>query len=158
MSRTIPFGAPMIGEEERAAVQEVLAGPILVHGPRATQFESDFAKFVKASHAICVSSCTAGMHLVWFTLGFGAGDEVIVPAQTHVATAHAVELTGAKAVFVDVDADTGNLDTTALEAAITSRTRAIAVVHYLGMPADMTRVLEIAKRHKLFVLEDCALA
>ena len=158
MSRVISFGAPMIGEEERAAVQEVLAGPILVHGPKATQFEKDFAEFVEAPHAICVSSCTAGMHLVWFTLGFGPGDEIIVPAQTHVATAHAVELTGAKAVFVDVDADTGNIDTAALEAAITSRTRAIAIVHFLGMPVDMTRVLEIAKRHKLFVLEDCALA
>lgn len=158
MKRTIAFGAPMIGEEERAALQDVMAGPILVHGPRATRFEDDFAAFVGAPHAVSVSSCTAGMHLIWFTLGFGPGDEIIVPAQTHTATAHAVELTGATAVFVDADETTGNIDVDALEAAITPRTRALAIVHFLGMPADMTRILKIAKRHDLFVLEDCALA
>ncbi len=135
-----------------------MAGPILVHGPRATRFEDDFAAFVGAPHAVSVSSCTAGMHLIWFTLGLGPGDEVIVPAQTHTATAHAVELTGATAVFVDADETTGNIAIDALEAAITSRTRALAIVHFLGMPVDMTPILEIAKRHKLFVLEDCALA
>ena len=158
MTRTLPFGMPMIGEEERAAVQDVMAGPILVHGPRATRFEDDFAAFVGAPHAVSVSSCTAGMHLIWFTLGLGPGDEVIVPAQTHTATAHAVELTGATAVFVDADETTGNIDIGALEAAITPRTRALAIVHFLGMPADMTRIMEIAKRHSLFVLEDCALS
>lgn len=158
MSRTIPFGAPMIGEEERTAVQEVLAGPILVHGPRALKFESDFAAYVGAPHALSVSSCTAGMHLIWFTLGLGPGDEVIVPAQTHTATAHAVELTGARAVFVDADTRTGNIDLDAAEAAITPRTRGICVVHFLGMPVDMTRAVDIARRHRLFLLEDCALA
>ena len=98
------------------------------------------------------------MHLIWFTLGLGPGDEVIVPAQTHTATAHAVELTGARAVFVDVERDTGNIDIAAFEAAITPRTKGVAPVHFLGMPVDMTRLVEIARRHKLFVLEDCALA
>ncbi len=148
----------MIGEEERAAVMEVLAGPILVHGPRATQFEADFATFTGAKYAISVSSCTAGMHLVWFALGLGAGDEVIVPAMTHAATAHAVELTGARAVFVDAERATGNIDIAAIEAAITPRTKGIAVVHYLGMPVDMPPVVEIARRHNLFVMEDCALS
>ena len=106
----IPFGIPMIGTEERNAVAEVLAGPLLVHGPKATDFERAFAEFTKAPHAISVSSCTAGMHLIYFTLGFGPGDEVIVPAQTHVATAHAVELTGAKPVFVEAETETGNID------------------------------------------------
>jgi dTDP-4-amino-4,6-dideoxygalactose transaminase len=158
MSRTIAFGAPMIGPEERAAVADVLAGPILVHGPRAVKFEEDFAAYTGAPHAVSVSSCTAGMHLIWFTLGLGPGDEVIVPAQTHTATAHAVELTGARAVFVDVERDTGNIDIAAFEAAITPRTKGVAPVHFLGMPVDMTRLVEIARRHKLFVLEDCALA
>ena len=99
----IPFGKPIIGEEERNAVLKVLDGPILVHGPVAKQFEADFASFTQAPEAISVSSCTAGMHLIYHTLGYGAGDEVIVPAQTHIATAHAVELTGAKAVFVDAE-------------------------------------------------------
>jgi len=154
----IPFGKPIIGEEERNAVLQVLEGPILVHGPVAKQFEADFAEFTGAPEAISVSSCTAGMHLIYHTLGYGPGDEVIVPAQTHIATAHAVELTGAKAVFVDAEPETGNIDIQAIEAAITAQTRAIAVVHYLGVPVDMAQVNEIAQRHKLFVLEDCALA
>ena len=156
--REIPFGRPIIGEAERAAVLDVLYGPILVHGPRTIAFENAFAKWTGAPHAISVSSCTAAMHLVYFTLGYGPGDEVIVPAQTHTATAHAVELTGAKAVFVDSERRTGNIDVSAIEAAITPRTRAIAVVHYLGVPVDMAGIGAVAKRHGLFVLEDCALA
>ena len=158
MPKQIPFGKPMIGEEERSAVMDVMNGPILVHGPQTVQFENDFAEFTDAPHAISVSSCTAGMHLIYYTLGYGPGDEVIVPAQTHIATAHAAELTGAKAVFVDAEIETGNIDIDAIEAAITTRTKAIAIVHYLGVPVDMPRVVEIAKRHDLFVLEDCALA
>lgn len=154
----IPFGLPMISEEERSAVLEVLSTPILVHGPRSTSFETEFAAYTGAAHAIAVSSCTAGMHLIWFSLGIGPGDEVIVPAQTHVATAHAVELTGAKAVFVDAEARTGNMNLEAMESAITERTRAIAIVHFLGMPIDMGKVMAIAKKRSLFVLEDCALA
>lgn len=156
--RNIPFGRPIIGDEERGAVLEVLNGPILVHGPRATAFEEAFARWTGAPHAVSVASCTAAMHLVYFALGFGPGDEVIVPAQTHAATAHAVELTGAKAVFVDAERRTGNIDIGAIVAAITPRTRAISVVHYLGNPVDMPAVNAIAARHKLFVLEDCALA
>jgi len=154
----IPFGTPMIGPEERAAVAEVLSGPILVHGPKATAFEKAFAEFTGAPFAVSVSSCTAGLHLIYFTLGYGPGDEVIVPAQTHVATAHAVELTGAKPVFVDAEPETGNIDINKIEAAITPRTRAISVVHFLGVPIDMLAVMTIAKRHNLFVLEDCALS
>lgn len=156
--REIPFGRPIIGEAERAAVLDVLSGPILVHGPRATAFEDAFAKWTGAPYAVSVSSCTAAMHLIYFALGLKAGDEVIVPAQTHTATAHAVELTGAKAVFVDAERNTGNIDIPAIEAAITFRTKAVCVVHYLGVPVDMAAVNDVAKRHGLFVLEDCALA
>jgi len=154
----IPFGVPMIGVAERNAVMNVLSQSILVHGPKANQFEESFACFAGADHAVSVSSCTAGMHLIYFALGYGPGDEVVVPAQTHVATAHAVELTGAKAVFVDAESETGNIDIGAVEAAITLRTRAIAVVHYLGVPVDMTSLVALAKRKGLFLLEDCALA
>lgn len=156
--RNIPFGKPMIGEAERSAVADVLAGTQLVHGPRAKQFEADFAAYIGGGHATSVGSCTAGLHLAYFYLGTGPGDEVIVPAQTHVATAHAVEFTGARPVFVDVDPNTGNIAIDQIETAITPRTRAISLVHYLGMPVDMDRVNAIAKRHKLFVVEDCALA
>ena len=154
----IPFGKPLIGEEEKKAVMEVLSGPILVHGPQSAEFECSFASFTKAPHAVSVSSCTAGMHLIYHALGFGPGDEVIVPCQTHVATAHAVELTGACPVFVDAEIETGNIDIPAIETSITSNTRAIAVVHYLGVPVDMDKVNQIAEKHGLFVLEDCALS
>jgi len=154
----VPFGKPIIEKEELEAVEKVLQGPVLVHGPVAEEFESSFAAFTGAPYAVSVASCTAGMHLVYFALGLGPGDEVIVPAQTHVATAHAVELTGAKAVFVDAELDTGNLDIDLIEAAIRPQTKAIAVVHYLGVPVDMVRVNQIATTHNLFVLEDCALA
>jgi len=154
----IQFGCPMIGEEERKAVLDVLKGTTLVHGPKAIEFERAFAQFTAAPYAVSVSSCTAGMHLIYFALGYGQGDEVIVPAQTHVATAHAVELTGARPVFVDAEPESGNIDIGQIEAAITPRTRAISVVHYLGVPVDMPAVVKIAHRHNLFLLEDCALS
>lgn len=156
--RNIPFGRPMIDHREQDAVKQVLDGPILVHGPVSAHFEQAFADFTDAPCAVSVSSCTAGMHLLYFALGYGPGDEVIVPAQTHVATAHAVELTGARPVFVDAEPHTGNIDIAAVEAAITPATKAIAVVHYLGVPVDMPPLLAIAKQHNLFVLEDCALS
>ena len=148
----------MIGEEERRAALDVLSGHILTHGPRVKLFEAAFAAFTRAPHAVAVSSCTAGLHLAYLHLGIGPGDEVVVPAQSHAATAHAVEYCGGKAVFVDSEPRTGNIDIDQISAAITDRTRAISVVHYLGLPVDMDRVLEIAKRHSLFVVEDCALA
>ena len=154
----LPFGMPLIGEEERNAVLDVLSSPILVHGPKATEFENEFSKFTNSPFSISVSSCTAGLHLVYFCLGYGPGDEVIVPAQTHIATAHAVELTGAKPIFVDAEPITGNIDISKIESAITPNTKAISVVHYLGVPVDMPKIMEIAKKHNLFVLEDCALS
>jgi perosamine synthetase len=154
----VAFGRPMITDEERAVAMEVLKGDILVHGPKAKEFEDVFAKFTGAPHGVSVSSCTAALHLCYFYLKLGAGDEVIVPAQTHNATAHAVELCGAKPVFVDAEPRTGNIDIDQIEAAITPRTKALSVVHYLGMPVAMDKVCAIAKKHNLFVVEDCALA
>ena len=154
----IPFGKPMIDHKEKEAVMKIMDGSILVHGPVSTKFEEEFALFTNAPNAVSVSSCTAGMHLIYFALGLGQGDEVIVPAQTHIATAHAVELTGAKPVFIDCEKNTGNIDANLIETAINSNTKAIAVVHYLGAPVEMSKVVEIAKKHKLFLLEDCALA
>lgn len=155
----IPFGRPMIGAEERAAVLNVLESPQLVHGPMAKEFESSFAASLGPNaFATTVSSCTAGLHLAYMHVGIKAGDEVIVPAQTHVATAHAVEVMGAKPVFVDCDPAEGNIDVNAIEAALTPRTRAISVVHYTGLPVRMDAVMAIAKKRDLFVVEDCALA
>ena len=154
----IAFGKPMIGKDEKEAVMKIMDGSILVHGPTASEFEEKFANFTGAPHAVSVSSCTAGMHLIYFALGYGPGDEVIVPAQTHIATAHAVELTGARPIFIDSEKNTGNIDIELIESAINSKTRAIALVHYLGAPVDMVKVMKIAKKHNLFVLEDCALS
>lgn len=157
-SREIPFGRPMIGEDERAAVAEVMLSPQLVHGPRIAAFETEFAAVLgPEAHATSVSSCTAGLHLIYLHLGLGPGDEVIVPAETHVATAHAVEVTGARPVFVDCDAS-GNIDVTRIPEAITDRTRAICVVHYPGLPVDVAAVNAIAQPRGIFVVEDCALA
>ncbi len=154
----IPFGRPMLDEAEREAVDRVLQGSILVHGPLAKEFEKAYADYTGAPFCVSVSSCTAGMHLLYFALGLGDGDEVIVPAQTHLATAHAVELTGAKAVFVDAELSSGNIDIKKIESAITKNTKALAVVHYLGVPVDMSQIMPIAKKYGLFVVEDCALS
>lgn len=156
--RQITFGTPIIGNEERTAVLKVLAGSQLVHGPQAKQFESNFSDYIGGGYALSVASCTAGLHLAYLNLEIGPGDEVVVPAQTHVATAHSVEYTGAKPVFVDVDGTTGNIDIDQIEQAITPRTRAICVVHYLGLPVDMDRIKDIASRYNLFIVEDAALA
>ncbi len=156
--RTIAFGRPMIGEEERRAVLAVLNGSVLTHGPVVREFESAFAAFTGAPRAVALASCTAALHLAWFHRGIGPGDEVLVPAVTHTATAHAVEYCGATPVFVDAEPETGNLDLTQAEGLITPRTRGISVVHYLGLPVDMGRVRALAERHGLFVVEDCALS
>ena len=156
--RTIHFGRPIIGEEEKNAVLNVLDSPILVHGPRSKEFENSFAAYTKAPHAVSVSSCTAALHLSYFYLKLKAGDEVIVPAQTHNATAHAVEFCGAKPVFVDAEIKTGNIDIDQIEPLITERTKAISIVHFLGMPVNMDRINEIAEKYGLFVVEDAALA
>lgn len=154
----IPFGRPMIGIEERAAVEEALLSPQLVHGPRTHKFEETFAELLgQGAYATSVSSCTAGLHLSYLHLGVGAGDEVIVPAQTHVATAHAVEVTGAKPVFVDCD-ESGNIDVDAIESHLSDSTKAICVVHYPGFPVDVAKVNGLATLRGLPVVEDCALA
>lgn len=156
--RTIPFGRPWITDAEREAVLGVLAGDVLTHGPQAKAFEREFEAFMgPGANAVTMSSGMAALHLAYWQLGIGAGDEVIVTAQTHVATAHAVEAVGAKTVFIDCGPD-GNINPALIEGAITPRTKAIGLVHFLGMPCDMTAVMAIAERHHLKVIEDCALA
>ena len=156
--REIPFGRPMIGEAEKIAVMEAMSSPQLVHGPRIHEFEEAFSAMLGPdAYATSVSSCTAGLHLSYLHLGVGPGDEVIVPAQTHVATAHAVEVTGARPVFVDCD-ESGNIDVTRIADHVSDRTKAICVVHYPGLPVVMDVVSAIANQKGLAVVEDCALA
>jgi perosamine synthetase len=154
----IPFGRPMLGQEEADLVARVLSGPTLVHGPISKTFEEEFAARAGAKHAVSVSSCTAGLHLSLLVSGIKAGDEVIIPAMTHVATAHAVEFCGAKPVFADVAEDSGNISPDAVDAVVNGSTRAIMPVHYLGLPCDMDRINTAADKQDAIVIEDCALA
>jgi len=156
--RNIPFGRPIILDEEKNAVVEVLSGHILTHGPKVKDFEQKFTASIGGGYSLAVSSCTAALHLAYFYLNIGTGDEVIVPAQTHVATAHAVEFCGAKPVFIDSEVVTGNIDISKIEEAITKKTKAISIVHFLGIPVDMEQIETLAQKYNLFVVEDCALA
>ena len=156
--QAISFGKPMIGDAERAAVAAVLAGTTLTHGPRVKEFEQAFAEFTGAPYAVATATCMAALHLAYLAIELGPGDEVLVPAQTHVATAHAVEICGAKPVFVDAEPRTGNIDLDLLEGLVTERTRAVSLVHYLGLPVDMERLMAFARGHDLYVVEDCAVA
>ena len=156
--RHIPFGRPMLDQAEIDAVARVLAGTQLVHGPVAEAFETAFAARVGVEHAVSLSSCTAGLQLSLLSHGVGAGDEVIVPAMGHVAAAHAVEFCGATPIFVDVEPDSGNINPEKFSHAIGPCTRAAIVVHYLGLPCDMARILPPARQAGLLLVEDCALA
>lgn len=153
----IPFGRPQLDGRTLDAVREVLESGILVHGPNTKAFEEAFARRAGAAEAVALSSCTAGLHLTLFARGIGPGDRVAVPAMTHVATAHAVELLGATPVFTDLDPATGNMDPAALDR-INEPLAAIIPVHYLGLPCDMDPIRKIAHARGAFVLEDCALA
>ncbi len=154
----IPFGRPQLDADEIEAVTRVLSGHTLVHGPVTAKFEKAFAARVGAEHAISVSSCTAGLQLSLLANEVGPGDEVLVPAMTHVATAHAVEWCGAKPVFVDVDPGSGNIAASGVKAALGSETRAVLVVHYLGLPCDMDAIRTASDAAGCPVIEDCALA
>ncbi len=157
--RHIPFARPWITDEDRKAVMEVLEGHILTHGPHCKGFESEFAAFMgEEAHCVSVSSCMAALHLSYIHFGIGPGDEVVVPAQTHTATVHAVEWVGATPVFVDCDLQTGNLTPQGIAPAITRRTKAISVVHFAGIPCDMPAIVALAAQHRLKVVEDCAIA
>jgi len=155
----IPFAQPWITVDDRRAVDAVLEGPVLTHGPQVEEFEKEFSAFLgDGANSVAVSSCMAALHLAYVLLGIGHGDEVIVPAQTHVATAHAVELVGARPVFVDCEVETGNVSPEQVESAITPNTKAISVVHFLGISVRMLDVIALAESHGLMVIEDCALA
>jgi len=158
-ARQIPFARPWITEEDRQAVLEVLNGHILTHGPHCKAFEEEFGAFLgEGAHCVSVSSCMAALHLAYLHFGIGPGDEVIVPAQTHTATAHAVEWVGARPVFVDCDPRTGNVTADAIAKAITRRTKAVSMVHFVGIPCEMAGIVSLAELHGLRIIEDCAIA
>lgn len=155
---TIPISRPLIGDEERAAVLAVLDSGMLVQGPQVAAFEAEFAACIGVPHAVAVASGTAALHLALLAHGIGPGDEVITSSFTFVASANTVIYVGARPVFADVDEHTFNLDPDAVEAAVTPRTRAIVPVHLYGQACDMDRIMAIADRHGLIVIEDAAQA
>jgi len=149
---------PQYDENERRALLEVLESREWwrTPGTRTLQFEREFAAYHQAKHGIAVTNGTAALEVTMAALGIGPGDEVIVPDFTFVATASAVLFSGAMPVMVDVTADTYCIDPDLAEAAINERTKAIIAVHMGGHPADLDRLLEIARKHGLFLVEDCA--
>lgn len=157
--RLIKFALPDVQEEDIAAVTQVLRSGRLTEGPQVEAFEQEFAAFLHGDcYAIAVSSCWAALYLSWLALGMGPGDEVICPALTHVATAHAITMTGATPVFVDCDPQTGTVTAALIEPLITGRTRGICVMDYVGNPCDAVPILCLAEAHGLVVVEDAATA
>ncbi len=147
-----------IKPEIDAAIGKVLETGAFILGPAVADFETKFAAYCQCKHAAGVSSGTSALHLALLAASVGPGDEVICPAMTFIATASAIDYTGARPVFVDVNPETCLIDVTQLEAAITSRTKVIMPVHLYGQCADMDPILEIAREHGVLVIEDAAQA
>ncbi|MFJ2682916.1 UDP-4-amino-4-deoxy-L-arabinose aminotransferase [Pseudomonas sp. NPDC087342] len=152
----LPFSRPSIGDEEIAAVEQVLRSGWITTGPKNQALEEHFANYVGCKHAVALSSATGGMHITLLALGIGPGDEVITPSQTWVSTANMICLLGATPVFVDVDRDTLMTDLDSIEAAITPRTKAIIPVHYAGAAFDLDPLYALADKHGIAVIEDAA--
>ena len=159
MTEFIPPAKPIIGDEEREAVDRVLRSGMIAQGPEVAVFEREFSEhFVGGRPVVAVNSGTAGLHLGLLAAGVGAGDEVIVPSFTFAATGNSVALTGATPVFADIEPETFTLDPAAVEAAITDRTKGIMPVHLYGHPARMRELQAIADAHGIALYEDAAQA
>jgi dTDP-4-amino-4,6-dideoxygalactose transaminase len=152
----IPITKPYLGEEEAQAAAAAIRSGWIAQGPLVARFEEALASRLGVSHVVMTSNCTTALHLALLCSGIGSGDEVIVPSFSFIATANAVLYTGARPVFADIDPRTYNIDSAAIEAAITPRTKAIIPVDQIGLAADLDAVLEIAERYRLRVIEDAA--
>ena len=152
----IPAAKPIIGDDERAAVDRVLRSGMLAQGPEVAAFEEEFSKHVGGRHCIAMNSGTSALHLGFIAAGIKAGDEVIVPSFSFAATANSVALAGGVPVFGDIDPKTFNLDPDHAESLITPKTKAIMPVHLYGNIAAMDRFTEIGKKHGIQIIEDAA--
>ncbi len=154
----IPIAKPLLGEEEKRAVSEVLASGVIAQGPKVSEFEQNFAEYIGVKHAIATSSGTTALHALLAARGIKEGDEVITTPFTFIATANAIKMAGATPVFVDVEEHSFNINPELVEKAITSKTKAIMPVHLYGRTADMDKVMRIANEHNLLVIEDACQA
>lgn len=154
----IEMGGPFIGIREKVAVWRQMSSGSLAQGKRVLEFETKFGETLNVDHVIAVNSGTSALHLGCLALGLGPGDEVIVPSFTFAASANAIELTGAKAVFCDIDLDFLTIDPNLIQNLITPRTKAIMAVHLFGQMADMVAIKKIADAHNLWIIEDAAQA
>lgn len=150
------FGNPLIEQAEIDEVVASLRSGWIGTGPKVAKFEEMFRDYKKSKYAVAVNSCTAALHLAMLAIGIRSRDEVIVPTMTFAATANAVIHAGGRPVFVDCEKDTMNIDPQDIKRKITKRTKAIIPVHFAGRPCDMDAIMEIAKKHRLKVIEDCA--
>jgi dTDP-4-amino-4,6-dideoxygalactose transaminase len=147
---------PWLGDEERQAVAEVITSGWVAQGPRVAEFEARFAEEQQVAHAVATSNCTTALHLALVVAGVGAGDDVVVPSLSFIATANAPTYVGARPVFADVDATTGNLTAESVLAALTDRTRAVIAVDQGGVPVDLAAIREVCDRRGIVVVEDAA--
>lgn len=154
----IPVAKPYITEQEKKIVMEVLSSGALAQGEWVSKFEQKFAKFIGTKYAIATSNGTSALHLSLMALGIKQDDEVITTPFTFIASANAIIYVGAKPVFVDIDEQTFNINPDLIEAKITPKTRAILPVHLYGLPAEMNKIMNIAKKYNLYVIEDACQA
>ena len=152
----LPLSRPSIGEGEIEAVVSCLKSGWITTGPLCKSFEEKFCELTGASYALSVSSGTAGMHLLMLALGIKPGDEIITPSMTFASTLNMIALSGAEPVFIDVQYDTLNINPDLIEEKINKNTKGIIPVHFAGAPVDMDKILAVAKKHHLFVIEDAA--
>jgi perosamine synthetase len=156
MAERIPYGRQSVDDEDVAAVVAILRSDFLTTGPAIAAFEASLAEAAHAAHAVALNSGTAALHAMYFAVGIGRDDEVITSPLTFAATANAALYLGAAVKFADVEQDTGNLDPEAVEAQLTSRTRAIVAVDYAGQPADYGALRDVASNHGIALLADAA--
>lgn len=154
----IPYSRPVLDEEEINEVVSTLRSGWLTTGPKVAQFESDFAQYVGADFALAVNSATAGLHLALEAIGVGPGDKVVTTVHTFTATAEVIRYLGAEPVFVDIQSDSYNIDPELVEKALEEHqnVKAVIPVHYAGQAADMTKLMQLAKKYNVKIIEDAA--
>lgn len=154
----IPIAKPYLTAEEAQAAYDTILTGWITQGPRVAEFEEKFAQYTGAKYAVALSNCTTALHLSMIVAGVGAGDEVICPTMSYIATANSIKYVGAKPVFAEVNPVTYNLDVNDVEKRITPKTKAILLVHQIGMPGDIDAFAALAKKHNLVLIEDAACA